>query len=75
MSFHSISKATEDVLNAYDLKWDRFNSSALKDVYDSVRLKKGEMPDKKEFNNVLAIQFQKYYMEELRIERNKMLTD
>ena len=75
MSFHSISKATDDVLKAYDIKWAKFQSSILKDVYDSVCLKEGEMPDKDEFNSLLAIQFEKYYMEELRVERNKRLTD
>ena len=75
MSNLSISKATDDVLKAYDIKWDRFNPSVLKDVYDSIRLKDGEMPDKDEFNSLLAIQFEKYYMEELRVERNKRLTD
>jgi hypothetical protein len=75
MSNLSISKATDDVLKAYDIKWDRFNSSVLKDVYDSVRLKEGEMPDKDEFNSLLAIQYEKYLMKELRVERDKRLTD
>ena len=75
MSFHSISKAGEDVLIAYGLKWAKFRSSILKDVYDSVCLKEGEMPDKKEFNSLLAIQFEKYFMQEIRVERNKRLTD
>ena len=75
MSNLSISKATDDVLKAYDIKWDRFNSSVLKYVYDSVRLKEGEMPDKDEFNSLLAIQYEKYLMKELRVERDKRLTD
>ena len=75
MSNLSISKATDDVLKAYDIKWERFNSSVLKDVYNSIRLKEGELPDKDEFNSLLAIQYEKYLMEELRAERNKRLTD
>lgn len=75
MNFLSISKATEDVLNAYDLKWAKFKSSNIEDVYDSVYLKEGEMPDKEEFNALLAIQYEKYLMKELREERDKRLTD
>jgi len=75
MISQAISKAGEDVLKAYEIKWTRFSTSDIKDIYDSVYLSEGEMPDKEEFNKLLAIQYEKYLMKELRVERDKRLTD
>ena len=69
----SLSLATEDVLKTYEIKWNNFKSSNLKEVYDSVCLKEGEMPDKDEFNSVLEKQYEKYLINHLRVERNKRL--
>lgn len=69
----SLSLATEDVLKTYEIKWNNFKSSNLKEVYDSVCLKEGEMPDKDEFNSVLEKQYEKYLINDLRVERNKRL--
>lgn len=69
----SLSLATEDVFKAYEIKWNKFKSSNLKEVYDSVCLKEGEMPDKDEFNSVLEKQYEKYLINDLRMERNKRL--
>jgi len=67
-------KAGADVLKAYDVKWSRFDAASSKTLYKSI-IYEGELPDEKEFNKLLAIQFEKYLMEELRVERNKRLAD
>jgi len=67
-------KAGADVLKAYDVKWSRFDSASAKTLYKSI-IYEGELPDEKEFNKLLAIQYEKYFMEELRVERDKRLTD
>jgi len=67
-------KAGVDVLKAYDVIWSRFDSASAKTLYKSI-IYEGELPDEKEFNKLLAIQYEKYFMEELRVERNKRLAD
>ena len=67
-------KAGADVLKAYDVKWSRFDAASSKTLYKSI-IYEGELPDEKEFNKLLAIQCEKYLMEELRVERNKCLAD
>tara|TARA_B100000768_G_scaffold136620_1_gene127586 strand:- start:54 stop:479 length:426 start_codon:yes stop_codon:yes gene_type:complete len=74
MISQAIFNAGVDVLKAYDVKWTRFDAASIKTLYKSI-IFEGELPDEKEFNSLLAIQFEKYFMEELRVERNKRLTD
>ena len=74
MISQAIFKAGDDVLKAYDVKWSRFDAASIKTLYESI-IFEGELPDKDEFNKVLAIQYEKYLMEELRFERDKRLTD
>lgn len=69
----SVSLAAEDVLKAYGVKWSIFKSSSIQEVYHSVYLKEGEMPDEDEFNSLLEKQYEKYLMKDLRMERNKRL--
>ena len=70
----AIFEAGVDVLKAYDVKWSRFDAASSKTLYKSI-IYEGELPDEKEFNKLLAIQYEKYFMEELRVERNKRLAD
>ena len=74
MISQAIFKAGVDLLKAHDVKWTRFDAASIKGFYKSI-IFEGELPDEKEFNSLLAIQFEKYFMQELRVERNKRLTE